>query len=73
VVFQTDYDEIEHYKYQLRRHFSDAIIITSPKNVIRIMSQIFPFWAPPNKISGHAHGAIYISTSQMLCFEIIIY
>jgi len=31
----------------------DVIVITSPKNVTKLTSKIFPFWAPPSKISGY--------------------
>jgi len=41
VVFQADYDEIKLQKYGY-----DVITIKSPKNVIKITSQIFfPIWA----------------------------
>jgi len=48
VVFQTDYDEIELSKNQLLRHFSDAVVITLPKNVTKLTSQYFSILGPPN-------------------------
>jgi len=49
MVFQNDYDEIELLKNHLWRRFSDVIVITSQKNVTKIMSQDFLFWAPSLK------------------------
>jgi len=47
VVFLTDYGEIKLLKNQLWRYFSDVITTTSLKNVTKIMSQNFLFWATP--------------------------
>jgi len=46
VVFQTDYDEIKLQQNQLRYHFSDVIVITSPKNVTKLTSQDFSILGP---------------------------
>jgi len=70
VVFQTDYDEIEHKKNQLWRHFSDVIVFTSPKTVTNLLSQDFSILdlSPlPIKISSYTgcvvqlHYPIYTS------------
>jgi len=37
------------FKKSIMIHFSDVIVITSPKNVTQITSQNFSFWAPPNQ------------------------
>jgi len=44
---QDDYDEIEFQKNQLWRHFSDVIVITSPKNATNITLQNFSILGPP--------------------------
>jgi len=47
VDFYADYEEIKFQKNQLRRHFSDVIIITSPKSVTQITTQFFSILPPP--------------------------
>jgi len=52
VVFEADYDEIE-IQNIVMMSFQWLIIITSPKNVTKITSQIFFQFGPlPIKISG---------------------
>jgi len=45
VFFRTDYDEIN-LKNTYDVIFGDVIVITSPKNAIKITSQNFPSWGP---------------------------
>jgi len=51
MFLQAYYDEIE-----LQKISYDVMAIMSPKNVIKKRHKIFPFWAPPIKISGYASG-----------------
>jgi len=40
--------------FKKSNHFSDVIIIASPKNIIKLTSQNFSILDPPIKISGYA-------------------
>jgi len=57
VFFQADYDEIELQKNQLWRHVSDVSAITSPKNVTKITSKFFFYFAPPPSIKIFAYAS----------------
>jgi len=49
VLFRTDYDEIKIKKIGYDVIFSDVIVITSPKNVIKITLQNFSILSPSNQ------------------------
>jgi len=47
--FQPIMTKLNYKKISYDAIFSDVIVITTPKNVIKITSQKFPSWAPSNQ------------------------
>jgi len=73
MVFQTDYDKIKLLKNQLSRHFSDVIIITSSKNVIKLMSQDFSILGPSQSklLATPVHGTDIVDRGYFSVFFLL--